>query len=227
MKKSKKLLFDKIIKSIPFFACLSEEDIEELGHVLIEKHFPRNKIIFVEEDTQNYMYVVLSGRVKVVHAGADGKEHILAVHKTGDFFGEMALIDGKTAPATVIAMDDTDILILSKRDFEEHLLKNNKALREIISVLCARLREAWVVNKVLSLPAAGDRVREVLKLMAMHSGVKDSRGTVITLRLTHQDIADYSSLSRETVTRILNKFIKDGEIEILDDKNILLRPSFS
>ncbi|MBI5213658.1 MAG: Crp/Fnr family transcriptional regulator [Nitrospirae bacterium] len=226
MKKSKKLLFDKIIKNIPFFACLSKEQIEELRHVLIEKHFPRNKIIFVEEDTQNYMYVILSGRVKVVHAGADGKEHILAVHKTGDFFGEMALIDGKTAPATVMAMDDTDILIMFKRDFEEHLLKNNKALMEIISVLCTRLREAWMVNNVLSLPTAKERVREVLKLMAMHSGVKDSRGTVITLRLTHQDIADYSSLSRETVTRLLNKFIKDGEIEILDDKNILLTHSF-
>ncbi|MCL4456839.1 MAG: Crp/Fnr family transcriptional regulator [Nitrospirae bacterium] len=226
MKKSKKLLLDKIIKNIPFFACLSGEQIEELRHVLIEKHFPRNKIIFVEEDTQNYMYVVLSGKVKVVHAGADGKEHILAVHKAGDFFGEMALLDGKTAPATVTAMDDTDILIMSKRDFDEYLLKDNKALMEIISVLCTRLREAWMVNKVLSLPTAKERVREVLKLMAMHSGVKDNRGTVITLRLTHQDIADYSSLSRETVTRLMNKFVKDGKIEILDDKNILLKHSF-
>ncbi|WP_333655993.1 Crp/Fnr family transcriptional regulator [Dissulfurispira sp.] len=61
-----------------------------------------------------------------MYLGADGKEHILAVHKTGDFFGEMALLDGKTAPATVIAMEDTDILIMSRKDFEESLLKKQQ-----------------------------------------------------------------------------------------------------
>lgn len=226
MKKSKKLLFDRIIKGIPFFACLSEEEINELRHVLVEKHFSRNRIIFVEDDTQNYMYVILSGKVKVVHLGTDGREHILAVHKTGDFFGEMALLDGKTAPATVIAMEDTDILIISKKDFDEYLLKNNRVLKEIISILCTRLRDAWMMNKVLGLPRAEERVRTLLDLMGVHYGIKDKRGTVITLRLTHQDIADYSSLSRETVTRLLNRLVRDGKIEVLDDKNILLKPSF-
>jgi CRP/FNR family transcriptional regulator len=226
VKKSKSLLFDRIIKGIPFFACLSEEEIKELRHVLVEKHFSRNKIIFLEEDTQNYMYVILSGRVKIVHLGQDGKEHILAVHKTGDFFGEMALLDGKTAPATVIAMEDTNIMIMSKKDFEEYLLKNSRVLKEIIAILCARLRDSWMMNKIMSLTSAEDRVRTLLKLMGMHYGMEDKRGTVITLRLTHQDIADYSSLSRETVTRLLNRFIRDGEIEVLDNRNILLKPSF-
>jgi len=226
VKKSKSLLFDRIIKGIPFFACLSEEEIKELQHVLVEKHFSRNKIIFLEEDTQNYMYVILSGRVKIVHLGQDGKEHILAVHKTGDFFGEMALLDGKTAPATVIAMEDTNIMIMSKKDFEEYLLKNSRVLKEIISILCARLRDSWMMNKIMSLTSAEDRVRTLLKLMGMHYGMEDKRGTVITLRLTHQDIADYSSLSRETVTRLLNRLVRDGEIEVLDNRNILLKPSF-
>jgi len=224
--KHKNLLFDRIIKTIPFFACLSDEEMKELRHVLVEKHFPRNKIIFLEEDTQNYMYVMLSGRVKVVHIGHDGKEHILAVHKAGDFFGEMALLDGKTAPATVIAMEDTDILIMSKKDFDAYLLKSSKATRELLSVLCCRLREAWMINKVLNAPNAGERIKTLLNLLGMHYGIKDERGIVITLRLTHQDIADYSSLSRETVTRLLNRLVRDGEIEILDNRNILLKPSF-
>jgi len=52
------------MKGIPFFACLSEDEIKDLRHVLVEKHFSRNKIIFVEDDTQNYMYVILSGKVR-------------------------------------------------------------------------------------------------------------------------------------------------------------------
>ncbi|MBA4348642.1 MAG: Crp/Fnr family transcriptional regulator [Thermodesulfovibrio sp.] len=223
--KSTDLVFDKIIKNIPFFACLSEEEIKELRHVLVEKHFHRNKIIFMEEDTQNYIYIILSGKVKAVHLTPDGREHILAVHKTSDFFGEMALLDGKTSPATVIAMEDTSIAIISKKNFEE-LLKNNNVLKGIISTLCARLREAWMTNKVLSHHRAEDRVRTLLKLLGMYYGMKDRRGTIITLKLTHRDIADYTSLSRETVTRLLNKLIMDGKIEVLDDRNLLLKPSF-
>lgn len=227
MKKSRKLLFDSVIRGIPFFACLTDDELGELKDILVEKHFSRNKLIFLEEDTQNYMYIILSGKVKVVHLSPDGKEHILAVHKTGDFFGEMALLDGKTSPATVIAMEDTHIMIMSKKDFEEHLLKSNKVLRQIISILCSRLRESWMVLKVLSLPRAEDRIKTVLKLMGMQYGLQDQRGTVITIKLTHQDIADYSSVSRETVTRFLSKLVKDGEIEVLDDKNLLLKPDFS
>lgn len=219
-------LFNNIIKNIPFLACLSENELEELRQVLVEKHFTRNKIVFFEEDTQNYMYIIISGKVKVVHISPDGKEHILAVHEAGDFFGEMALLDGKTAPATVIAMEDTGIIILSKKDFEDNLLKNNQVLKEIISVLCSRLRDAWIMHKVLSLPRSEDRIRTLLKLMGTHHGVKDLRGTIITMKLTHQDIADYSSVSRETVTRFLNKLIQNGEIEVIDNKNLLLKPSF-
>lgn len=224
--KTKSLLIDRVIKNIPFFSCLPEDAVKELRHVLIEKHFPKNKIIFFEEDTLNYMYVITSGKVKVVHQEFDGKEHILAVHKAGDFFGEMALLDGKTAPATVIAMEDTSMLIVSKKDFEEYLLKDNKALKEIISILCFRLRQAWMMNKALSMSTAEDKLRTLLKLMGMHYGIKDQKGTLITLKLTHQDIADYLALSRETVTRLLNKLLKDGDIEVLDDKNLLLKPSF-
>ena len=225
--KNRKNLFDRIAKNVPIFSCLSEEEMEDIKHILVEKHFPRNKIIFLEEDTQNYMYVIISGKVKVVHLGPEGKEHILAVHKTGDSFGEMALLDGKTSPATVVSMEDTDIIIVSRKDFEEYLLKNNKVLKQIVDILCSRLRESWMMLKVLSVPRSEDRIRMVLKLIGVQYGVRDQRGTVISMKLTHQEIADYSSVSRETVTRFLNRLVRDGEVEVLDDRNLLLKDSFS
>jgi CRP/FNR family transcriptional regulator len=224
--KKKQLRIESVIKGIPFFAGLSKDEVEELRQVLVDKHFARNKIVFLEEDTQNYMYVILSGRLKAVHISEDGKEHILAVHKSGDCFGEMALLDGKTAPATVVAMEDTHILILSRKVLEENLLKNNEVLRQIISFLCLRLRDAWIMLKVMSLSRAEDRIRTVLKLLGVQYGVKNGRGIIINIKLTHQDIANYASVSRETVTRFLNKLSKDGEIEILDSKNIRLVSSF-
>ena len=172
------------------------------------------------------MYIIFSGKVKVVQTSMAGREKVLAYHKKGEFFGEMALIDGKTSPATIVAIDDTDIGLLHRSAFEKHILNNEKVARELISLLCMRLRESWLMIKVLSFADAEHRVRAALKHMSMQYGIKDHQGTIITLKLTHREIASYSSVSRETATRLLDKFSKDGEIEILNGKNIRIRPAF-
>lgn len=216
-----------LLRTIPFFQSLSDKDFSDLQHIFVERHYARNKTIFLEEDTLNYMYIILSGKVKVIHSGLDGKEHIVAIHKKGDFFGEMALLDGKTSPATVVALEDTLIAIISGKDFEKYLLNNDKILRQTITILCTRLREAWMMIKVLSLPNAEDRVRAVISIVSDFYGYADARGTVLSSRLTHQNIADYSFVSRETVTRLLNRFAREGEIEVLENKDIVLKPSFT
>ncbi len=218
---------NEFIKSISLFACLSDEELSELERIIIKKHFSKNEMILLEEDTSNYMYFIYSGKVKAVQISEDGREQILAIHKKGESFGEMSLLDGKTSPATVIAMEDADVGLISKNDFERHLLKNNKALKQIISLLSSRLREAWMRLKILSFADSEHRDRAALKLLGEQNGIKDLKGTVISLKLTHKDIAAYASVSRETVTRIIDRFLKDGEIEILDNKNILLKPPFT
>jgi CRP/FNR family transcriptional regulator, cyclic AMP receptor protein len=215
-----------VLRSIPFFAGLADEEISHLNQIISRKSFSKNKIILMEEDTANYMYIIFSGKVKVIQLSRDGREKILTHHKKGDFFGEMALIDGKTSPATIMAVEDTDIGLITKADFETYILKNEKVLRELTTMLCMRLRESWLMIRVLSFADAEQRVRATLKLLSTQYGVNDLQGTIITLKLTHRDIASYSSVSRETATRLLDRFSKDGEIEILDSKNIRIRPSF-
>jgi CRP/FNR family cyclic AMP-dependent transcriptional regulator len=80
--------------------------------------------------------------------------------------------------------------------------------------------------KVLNLPNAESRVRAVLRIISSYYGFKDATGTIISSKFTHQNIADYSHLARETVTRLMNRFIKDGEIEINDNRDIVLKPIF-
>lgn len=80
--------------------------------------------------------------------------------------------------------------------------------------------------KVSRFAGAEQRVRAILNLISSQYGVKDMRGTIISLKLTHEDIAGYASVSRETVTRLISRFLKGGEIEILDNRYILLKPAF-
>jgi CRP/FNR family transcriptional regulator len=138
----------------------------------------------------------------------------------------MALLDGKTAPASVVSMEDADVGLISKEVFEKHLLSKEKVVKQLNSMLCSRLRESWLKIKVLSFADAEQKLRAVLKLLGDQVGISDMRGKIIPLRMTHQDIADYASISRETVTRIIDRLSKDQEVEVLSNKNILLKPPF-
>lgn len=215
-----------LIHSIPFFSGLNPDDASRIEHLVMKKHFAKGQVVLFEEDTSNYMYIIFSGKVRVVQHSSEGKERILAIHKRGDYFGELSLFDGKTQPATVISIEESEIGLLSKKDFDKLLIGNEKILLELLSSLCMRLRESWVMLKIMSFADAEERVRAVLKNMSKIYGVKDQRGILVALKLTHKDIANYASVSRETVTRLINRFTREGEIEILEKKYILIKPIF-
>ncbi len=216
-----------LLRRIPFFASLCDDHLTRIQQIVRKRRFQKNEIILREENTSQFMYLVFSGRVKVVHQSESGKEHILAFHKQGDYFGEMALLDGKTWPASVIAMEDTEIGLLSKTDFEHTLLKDSAVVHQIVIMLCARLRDSWMMLKVMGMSDAEQRVRAVIRQLATLYGVRDRRGIIISIKLTHKDIGEYASVARETVSRILKRFARDGEIEVLEGKYLLLKPEFA
>jgi CRP/FNR family transcriptional regulator, cyclic AMP receptor protein len=201
------------IRSVPLFSTLTDEEFNKLAHVFVMRAYRKNQIIFLEEETGSYMYLVLSGKVKVAKAVSGGKEAILAIHRAGDFFGEMSLLDGKTAPATVTAMEDAKIISLSGADFHKYLLHNEKVMLQIIHVLCARLRQVWQTQSQ-SHESADARIRLGIYDLAKKHGIRDAHGTIIDLKITHQELADMVGTSRETVTRALAHLREQGIIEI-------------
>jgi CRP/FNR family transcriptional regulator len=217
----------KLLRSIPLFSSLDDAEFKEVQGRILDRRFHKNRVVLMEEDTANYIYIVYSGKVRVVHLGSDGSERILAVHKRGDIFGEMAVLDAKTAPATVIAMEESEIGLLSKDNFQNYLLKNEKVLLQLVDILCRRLREAQLVLKAIALPDAELRLRSILNHLSLLHGVRDDRGVVITLRLTHKELAGYTSVSRETVTRLLHRMADEGDLEMLENKTILLKRGFN
>jgi CRP/FNR family transcriptional regulator len=216
-----------LLRKIPFFSCLSDEHLTTVQQIIRKRRFHKNEIILQEENTCQFMYVVFSGKVKVVHQSSRGREHILAFHKQGDYFGEMALLDGKTSLASVIAMEDTEVGLLAKTDFEQTLLCDSTAARHIILMLCSRLRDSWLKLKVMSLADAELKIRTVLRQFGALYGVPDRRGTIVAMKLTHKDIGEYASVARETVSRHIKKLVLDNEIEVLSGKYFLLKPEFS
>lgn len=217
---------NRILRGIPFFADLSNQEVDELESHIKIKRVAKNEVVLFEEDTTRYMYIVYSGKVRVVKINSDGREQIITIHKKREYFGEMALLDGKTSPATVIAMENSEIGLLGRDDFERFIESNDHMRRNIITALCSQLREAWMMIRIMSFDNAEKRIMAVLSRIQELYGVTDNRGKIINIKLTHQQIASYASVTRETVTRVLNRLEKENIIEFLDGKCILLPKTF-
>jgi CRP/FNR family cyclic AMP-dependent transcriptional regulator len=216
----------EFLRNIELFSSLTDGELHQIISKIIVKEFKKNEIIFYEEDTNEFMYIILSGKVKVVHTSSDGKEIILAIHKSNEFFGEISLIDGKTSPATVSATEDSLIAIISKKDFYSLLFNQSKVLEQLLQILCSRLRESWKRIQILNFKDASQRIKMLFFMLSYENSKKTPEGLILNIPLTHQNIADMAGLTRETVTRVLDKWQKDEEIAILKNKYIQLNSKF-
>ncbi len=217
---------NEFLKKTQLFSSLADNDIDNIINKLVVKQFRKNETILYEADTNKYMYLILSGKVKVIRTTEDGKEIILAMHQSGNFFGEMSLIDGKTTPASVMATTDSLIAIISQTDFYTILFSQNKVVENLLKILCTRLRQSWDTIQLLNFNNASHRTKMLLLMLCDEYGKKTPDGIVLNIKLTHQDISDMTGLTRETVTRVLDKLQKSKEISILDNKSIRLSPDF-
>jgi len=215
-----------ILRNIALFSSLSTNELHQIREHIILREFKKNQMILGEEETSQFMYIIIRGKVKISRLGKEGKETILSIHDAGEFFGELALIDGKTTPAGVVAVENSTVAIISKNHFHSLLFTQQKVLENLLQILCSRLREAWQKIEMMNFSDASQRLKMLLNMLAETYGDKTSEGTVLRVKLIHQDMADMTGLTRETVTRVLDKWKKTGEIKILEGKFIRLNPEF-
>ncbi len=205
---------------------MTAEDFQVVQEKVTVRNFKKNEIILREENTNEFMYVILDGEGKAIQTTEKGKEILVTMHQQGDFFGELSLIDGKTAPATVYATKNSVVALISKRDFYSLLHSRSRVLDNLLNILCARLRESLKKIQMLNFNNASQRIKMLFLLLSENYGEQSAGGIILKIKLIHQDIADMTGLSRETVTRVLDKWQRGGEIQVLKDKHILLKSEF-
>lgn len=212
----------EFLRTVTLFSSLDDSQLARMLAVFKEQEFRKGDIILMEEDTGKYMYIVLEGRVKVSRVLPSGKEMILAFHEKGDYFGEMALIDGGTTPATVTAMRPTAIAFVGKREFNDVLIKDPTINFALLTTLCTRCRDAWTQIEVLNFNNADARIRTALFHLCQRKGERTDEGIRINLHLTHKEIADMTGISRETATRVLNNLEHQNVLRV-ETKHYIIR----
>jgi CRP-like cAMP-binding protein len=215
----------EVLRTVPIFSELSDEDIASLAHLALRKRYPKDTVVFFENEEGDSFFMILEGRIKVTILGDDGREVILSVLGPGDFFGEMALLDNEPRSATAIAVEESELLSLHRNDFQTVLNDNRSITSALIRVLSARLRRANHQISTLALLDVYGRVARVIVDMAREEGKRLRDGRIAFRRATHQEIANRIGTTRETVTRMLKDLERQGLIHV-EGKEIVVQPDF-
>jgi CRP/FNR family cyclic AMP-dependent transcriptional regulator len=215
----------ELLRTVPIFSDLTVDDIASLGRLSIRKHYPKDTVIFFENEEGDFFFMILDGRIKVTILGDDGREVILSLLGPGDFFGEMALLDNEPRSATAIAVEDSELLSLHRTDFQSVLADNKSITVGLIRVLTSRLRKANHQISTLALLDVYGRVARVIVDMAREEGRRLKDGRIAFRRATHQEIANRIGTTRETVTRMLKDLERQGLIHV-EGKEMVVQPDF-
>ncbi|MCR3921361.1 MAG: Crp/Fnr family transcriptional regulator [Firmicutes bacterium] len=212
----------ELLKKVPFFDGLTEQELETLSGVMIERTYAKGTILFFESDRGEALFVINHGRVKISKASLDGREQILHMYKDGDIFAEVVLFDRGPYPATAEAVEDTQCWLLRNADMERLLQAQPALAVKLLRIMSRRLRQAQLLIRDLALHDTYGRLASLLLRFMRLEGRESTKGTILEMALTRQEMANMIGTSRETVARVLSRFQKDG-ILLLDKQRIIIK----
>jgi CRP-like cAMP-binding protein len=228
--------YRELLRRVSIFQDLSDPDLSRLGQRLVPKTFDKDGIIVSQEAEGDALYIIKTGRVKVVlygdsyrdgHGDGSGtREIILSMFKPGDFFGEMSLIDNQPRSANVIALEESEVLVLSRDSFAKQIVESPLLAMAILAEMSRRLRRADAAIGSLALLDVYGRLAHVLIDLGKREGSTTGAGIFIRERPTQQDLANMVGTTRETVSRALSEFQRRGLIE-MRGRALILNPGFS
>ena len=211
-----------LLRNVPLFSMLPEDQLAALTTVLGRKSFARGETVIAAGDATNSLYIVISGRLKAIIGDKTGREVILTILGPGEYFGEMVPIEYSTRSASVIVLESCELLILSKHDFRKCLSDNFEMAMTMLRCAVQRLREA---DRKIGRLALMDVYGRVAALLLDMSETIDGRH-VITQKIVKKDMAGMIGASREMVTRVMKDLQAGGFIEVRGD-SIYLRDNIA
>ena len=210
------------LKKIPVFSGLNAHELTRLGNLARIHKAEKNQLVFQKQTAGSHLFVVLNGKIKIFSELAPvGKKKAFAYLERGDFFGEMSLLDSKGRSLSAVALENTELLTISRAEFQRLLAKDSKFMLKILQTLCERLRHANDEIESLTFRSLYGRVCGKLLDLAQ-SEVTKNGGTRQIINVTHNELAEFIGTAREMVTKVLSSLRKLSVIESEDRKITIL-----
>jgi CRP/FNR family cyclic AMP-dependent transcriptional regulator len=216
----------ELLAKVSIFAGLDAPGLGIVERSLKLREFSEEALIVSHEEPGDALFILASGRVKVVLYGESGREMILSTFRQpGEFFGEMSLLDDEPRSANVIAVEDSALYVLDRRSFNRCVQENPAVALAVLAELSRRLRRADEIIGNLALLDVHGRVAHLIRELARNEGQETDEGVVIRQRPSQSELAAMVGTSRETVSRALSEFQRRGLLE-MEGRRILVRRSF-
>ena len=219
------------LRNVRLFESLDKRELDALSELTFVRTFEKDNVIIWAEDKGDALFIIADGKVKVSIVSEDGREVILSLLSKNAVFGELSLLDGRPRSANVIAIEETQLVMLRRADFLELIQKTPSIAVALLAELASRLRKTDRQIEGLALLDVASRISDTLLQLAIEQGVESNSGIVVENRPTHQEIANMSGTTRETVSLVLKRLEKQGylksegrKITILRDKSQTLQP---
>ncbi len=209
------------LKSISVFSTLNPSELKEIIPYIQPVSFKKKDIIFSEGDPSEWFYIVAEGKIKITKLSQEGKELILEIIPPLDFFGGLAVIRGFPYPANAIAMDDAELLRISRSNILRILDRFPSLMYCMAMQLGDRMKESHEALKNIALERVESRIASLLLKLSDKTGKKTGEGIMIDMKLTKQDIAEMVGTTVETSIRTMSKLRKLGIIIEKDGRIII------
>ena len=207
-----------LLKQIPLFNFLSEQQLNDLSASVRLQTVKQGQVIFHRGDEGTALYIIKSGAVKIVLSSSLGNEIIAGIFSGGDFFGEMALLDGEPRYADAIAVKPSELFVLRRNDFLRFIQSDLNTARSILFSITRRLRKTHdLLEDVCSLTISQRLAKLILELGKIY-GYKGEKGIFINLYLTQKELGDMVGATRESINKELKALRTKGIIEIANNR---------
>lgn len=214
----------ELLRRVPLFSALTASQSASIADAIVKKRFKRAEVVVEQGKKSDALYIILTGRARVMSTDNRGREVILATLQPGDYIGEMSLIDDEPHSATVRTEVQTDVLMLGREAFSRCLPEHSSMSYNILRGLVARLRHADRKIESLALMDVYGRVARSLLEFAVDDGAGNKK---IREKISRQDLAKMVGASREMVSRVMKDLEERGFVDTQPDGSMLVKDRLS
>lgn len=210
------------IRENTIFTGLNDSQLDAFKDVVIISSYKKREVVYLDGDDCSGLYIIRTGRLKLVRSSSTGKEQIINILNPGDLLGFEVFYEGRVYKNTAVAMEDSELCYVEKNAFFKILEREPDISKKLIISLGKELNHAYERIGNLGLLNAKEKLGHLLYTLANEYGVKSDGGVTLNLTLSRLEIAELLGITQETSIRLLKSFKEDGILEIRR-KEILIK----
>jgi CRP/FNR family transcriptional regulator len=211
-----------VLTKTALLSGLTPAELQLLAARTVRRPFQTGELLFSEGEPCHGLHIIARGKVRIFKTSLGGREQVLAVNTPGESVAELPVFDGGPYPASAVAIEDTEIAFISRRDFQAYCMEHPAVALKVLATVGARLRRLVGIIEELSFTTVRQRLISALVRLAESDGKRTERGIEFQLPASHQELASQLGTVRELISRNLMRLQAEGLLDV-DARQIVVK----